>query len=408
LYPFIDWHSNGAGLFDFWSDPSSKYISRLDIWLNVCGYVPLGALWVWRWHPKPSGIVAVFMSCFICSLLSFTLESLQTFLPSRVPSQLDWYTNTFGAFMGAVIAVVMSPNVLAKTKIVKWYRTSFSEDSSFGIALCFLWGMAIIFPQPYWFSLGSWVAQLEDADFLNYIITYYQSIWIYVYNFLPNSIMLAPVDKLHMILIPFVIVFNVCGMLWSITFTMRKNGIWFYIFTILSLCLVKLVSLSFYLSILYLSIPQEVWVGLGISIVLLIIMHKAKPIVKGIFSIIFLILALFFSNVLPHNLYHEEIIETWQNSPYSHMVGLFKWLALLLPWFAMLWCVNKIIRLTYDGKSTNNEEEELNSDEPKPLKKYKSRKEKELEKQQAEQEKQDKNSENAEVTNMNNNQGNND
>jgi hypothetical protein len=90
------------------------------------------------------------------------------------------------------------------------------------------------------------------------------------------------------------------------------------------------------------------------------------------------------------------------------MVGLFKWLALLLPWFAMLWCVNKIIRLTYDGKSTNNEEEELNSDEPKPLKKYKSRKEKELEKQQAEQEKQDKNSENAEVTNMNNNQGNND
>ncbi len=379
LYPFIDWQSNGVGLFDFWTDPSSKYISRFDIWLNVCGYVPLGALWVWRWHPKPSGIVAVFLSSFICSILSLTLESLQTFLPSRVPSQLDWYTNTFGAFMGAVTAVILSPNILARTKLVYWYRISFDENSSFAIALCFLWAMAIIFPQPYWFSLGSWVSQLEDADFLNYIIKYYQSVWIYLYNLLPRSIIFAPVNKLHIILIPFVIVFNICGMLWAITFSMRKNSFWFSLGIIFILYVIKIVALSFYLSIFYMSIPQEVWIGLGISAILLLLMCKTKALVRGILSIIFLMLALFFSNILPHNLYHEEILETWQNSQYSYMVGLFKWVALLLPWLGMFWCINKIIRLKYNNTEDNNQDSSENNDEIRLIKKYKSKHEKDKE-----------------------------
>jgi hypothetical protein len=118
-------------------------------------------------------------------------------------------------------------------------------------------------------------------------------------------------------------------------------------------------------------------------------MCRTKPIVRGILSIIFLIFALFFSNILPHNLYHEEILDTWQNSQYSHMVGLFKWVGLLLPWFGMLWCVNKIIRLKYNGisnSSNSNQSEEQDdnansADGVKSLKRYKSRQEKELEKQ---------------------------
>ena len=230
LYPFSAWQSNGIGLFEFWSDPKSIYISRMDIWLNVLGYIPLGALWVWRWHPKPNGIVAIFLSTAICSLLSFCLESLQTYLPMRVPSQLDWYTNTFGGFMGASIAMIFSPYVLSKTKIVTWYRLTFN-NSSFAICLCILWFLASIFPHPYWFGLGSWVGQIEDINFLVYLVHYYKSLWQYIYSS-------SSINNWHEILIPFIIVFNLCGMLLAITFGMKNSRIRFSLLIILILFII--------------------------------------------------------------------------------------------------------------------------------------------------------------------------
>ena len=267
LYPFSAWQSNGIGLFEFWSQPKSIYISRMDIWLNVIGYIPLGALWVWRWHPRPSGIVAVFLATIMCSCLSFLLESLQTYLPQRVPSQLDWYTNSFGAFMGSIIAVIFSPYVLSKTKIVIWYRLTFN-NSSFAIVLCLLWFVAMIFPHPYWFGFGSWVAQVEDINFLSFIVNYYKSALDFFYNS-PNSINLW-----HQLLIPFISIFNICGLLLAITFDMNNSRIKFSLLILGILFILKIVSLAIYSSIWSLSIPSNVWIGIICSILILIITNN--------------------------------------------------------------------------------------------------------------------------------------
>ncbi len=335
-------------MFSFWANSKYRYITRWDIWINVCGYIPYGALWVWRLHPKINNVVAVCIATFLGSLLSFCLESLQTWVPIRIPSQLDWYTNTAGAFMGSMIALIFPPHVLSKSHIVMFYRKHFYLKSSFAIVLCFLWAMAIIFPQPYWFGLGSWVANINDNSFLSYILQYYQSIWLSIYNVF-NIQLLLPEDNFnenslaHIIITPLVIIFNVSGMLLAITLTMKTKQLRFCICVISVLYLLKIISWGLYLSVLDLTIPREVWVGLLISMLILIMLQFARTMFKAAWAIIFLIFGLFFSNILPHNLYHEAILDTWENSPYFHMIGLFKWIGLLLPWLAIIWVLYQIL-----------------------------------------------------------------
>jgi VanZ family protein len=353
LYPFSDLEINGINMFTFWVNSKYRYVSRWDIWINVCGYIPYGALWVWRLHPKISGVVAICIATFLGSLLSFSLESLQTWVPIRVPSQLDWYTNTVGVFMGSIIAFIFPPHILSKSYIVISYRKYFYLKSSFAIVLCFLWAMAIIFPQPYWFGLGSWVANINDSSFLSYILQYYHGLWVnidYIFNIgllnnLNNNINIDVDEEnfAHIIITPLVIIFNVCGMLLAITLTMRRKQVSFCILMIFVLYALKIASWGLYLSILDLTIPREVWIGLLISIIVLILLQFTNVMIKASVAILFLILGLFFSNSLPHNLYHEAILDTWENSPYFHMIGLFKWVGLLLPWLAIIWALYQII-----------------------------------------------------------------
>ena len=107
LYPFEGWRDQGLMPWAFLTAPWPKYWTAFDVSTNVLAYVPLGfclALgwlrhggkkrWVWPW-------------AIVASLLSLSLEGLQSYLPMRVASQLDWLANSVGAVLGVMLALGM-------------------------------------------------------------------------------------------------------------------------------------------------------------------------------------------------------------------------------------------------------------------------------------------------------------
>src|SRR4051812_48354455 len=97
LYPFSEWRGQGGAPWAFLGSPiPPKYWTGFDIWSNLAGYLPLGFLLVLSFLRRvsyrlaPAGpVAAVAVATLLAALLSFAMESLQTYLPSRVPSNLD-------------------------------------------------------------------------------------------------------------------------------------------------------------------------------------------------------------------------------------------------------------------------------------------------------------------------------
>jgi VanZ family protein len=101
LYPFEQWRSQGVEWTAFLMAPWPKYWTGFDVWSNVLGYAPLGFIGVLALRRSARHWPAVLLTVATASLLSLGLETLQLFLPARVPSNVDWGLNTLGALSGA-------------------------------------------------------------------------------------------------------------------------------------------------------------------------------------------------------------------------------------------------------------------------------------------------------------------
>ncbi|HEF4838652.1 TPA: VanZ family protein [Burkholderia vietnamiensis] len=110
LYPFEGWVSLGIGPFDYLFAPLQRYVTVFDVATNVLGYMPFGALGVLALHPRWRGVAATLVVTGLGVLLSGTMEALQTYLPTRVASNLDLGANALGALMlFAALAIASLP-----------------------------------------------------------------------------------------------------------------------------------------------------------------------------------------------------------------------------------------------------------------------------------------------------------
>ena len=162
LYPFEGWRVQGIAPWSFLLAPLPRYWTGFDVVSNVLGYAPLGFLGCvavlrlrLRWPP-------VLTLTLLALLLSFGLESLQMFLPMRVPSNVDLALNTCGACLGALLA-----RSLAAWGLVahwsRWRDRWFVPDASGALVLLALWPLALMFPVAVPFGLGQVFERLEAA-----------------------------------------------------------------------------------------------------------------------------------------------------------------------------------------------------------------------------------------------------
>lgn len=161
LYPFSQWRDQGLPALSFLVAPLPRYWTGFDLAVNVLGYGPLGfllALSVMRgpgW-PWPVGIATA-----AAALLSLLMEALQGYLPSRVPSNVDFALNAVGAWLGALAAYLLE-RWGALQRWSEFRRRWFVGQARGALVLLALWPPALLFPASVPFGLGQVLQRLEE------------------------------------------------------------------------------------------------------------------------------------------------------------------------------------------------------------------------------------------------------
>lgn len=169
LYPFTGWRDQGIAPWEFLSSPLPKYWTGFDVVANVAGYAPLGFLLALsflrrgreRFAPT-TNTAALAVATLAGAVLSLWMEALQTYLPSRVPSNVDFALNAGGTLLGAVVAGALE---LAGA-IDRWSRFRqrwFVEEARGALVLLALWPFALLFPASVPLGLGQVFERLETA-----------------------------------------------------------------------------------------------------------------------------------------------------------------------------------------------------------------------------------------------------
>ena len=96
-------------------------------------------------------------------LLSGAMEALQTYLPTRVASNLDLAANALGALRAALVAPATGA-LLDRGALRRLRFAWFEDDGATPLLLAGLWPFAILFPSPFLFGIGDWPAARERAD----------------------------------------------------------------------------------------------------------------------------------------------------------------------------------------------------------------------------------------------------
>ena len=156
LYPFAGWRDQGAGALAFLLAPLPRYITAFDLAANVLAYAPLGFLAVLASWPSLRASSAVVVGSLCATALSFALETLQTYLPSRFASNLDLAANAAGALLGALVGAALTARLMRGAGLHALRQRIFLPGSTIdlGLVLLGLWLVSQLNPETLLFGNG--------------------------------------------------------------------------------------------------------------------------------------------------------------------------------------------------------------------------------------------------------------
>ena len=161
LYPFVDWRDQGIAPWAFLAAPLPRYWTGFDVAINIAGYLPLGALLAWLGLRTRHRVPPAWLAVACGTLLSLLLETLQSYLPQRVPSREDWLLNTLGTIVGALGALYLARRGgLARWD--RWQNRWLAPQSRWVLVLLLSWPAALLFPSAVPFGLGHVWGGLQD------------------------------------------------------------------------------------------------------------------------------------------------------------------------------------------------------------------------------------------------------
>ncbi|MBG9388737.1 VanZ family protein [Caenimonas aquaedulcis] len=345
LYPFSGWRDQGIAPWEFLWAAWPKYWTGFDIAVNISGYVPLGFLlalsFLRRGSPgdrQVSTWAAITVSTAAAAVLSFCMESLQTYLPARVPSNVDFGLNTVGALLGAVAAAALE----FAGGIDRWDRVRgrwFVDDARGGLVLLALWPFALLFPAAVPLGLGQ-VFERVEAALVDWVMDTPFLEWVPVRDVELQP--LAPGVELLCValgmLVPCLLGFSVMRSV------MRR--------TALAVCALGVGILATALSAAlswgpshawaWLSLPVQIGLGFGFALALM-----ALPLPRrGCAALVILALVLHLSllNQAPASAYFAQTLQTWEQGRFIRFNGLAQWLGWLWPYAALVYVLVRVSR----------------------------------------------------------------
>ncbi len=331
-YPFSGWHSVGMTPFAYLFAPLPYYWTLFDLATNMIGYLPLGVLGVFSLYPQLRGQRSVLLVVLCGMLLSALMEAVQTYLPSRVPSNLDLLSNSAGVLIGAVIGVVLTPTFLIGSRLLLLRRRWFNAAAGRGLIVLGLWPLAQIFPQGYLFGHGQllpifsdWLTQLlhQPVD-LSALLRPAKALTIQQY-WLSETIITA------------------CGLIGALLMLMcllREQAPQFrliFLFIATTLAAKILASaLQFSPDFAFLWATPGAQSGLLLGLLILSGLSFSPPQIQRRIAALTLVLSLAAVNAAPANPYFLATMQTWVQGKFLNFNGAAQFLSLLWP-FLSLW-----------------------------------------------------------------------
>ena len=330
-YPFTGWRNSGVPLLTFLNLVKPRYWTGFDVSVNIVGYIPFGVLLVLSLYPRIRGVWAVLLASVAGILVSGTMEVIQNFLPTRVPSNLDLVTNAGGCLVGAILGAWWARSLLDQSRLFQLRRRWFASYASQGLVLVALWPLAQVYPQSYLFGHGQvlplvsgWLSKWFDTD-IDLVAMLRPGVTMTVEQYwLSETIITA------------------CGMTGAVLTLMclvRRSAPRFllmlvFLFTAL---LVKALSSSLFFR------PDNafVWLtpgaegGLLIGLIMLAGLVFAPQVAQRRLAVVTLILTLVVVNTIPVNPYFVSTLQGWVQGKFLNFNGAAQILSLLWPFFAL-------------------------------------------------------------------------
>lgn len=155
LNPFDFDFQNGIAVWAWLDAPLPRFITLFDVLVNVLAYIPFGFLLVFACFPRWRNYVALGVALSLSALLALSVETLQSWIPTRIPSLMDWWANVFGGLLGGLLAIPLGPQWLSGTAIRRRFDQWFGMNWSIR-ALFILFPWSQIYPQSSWLGVGVW------------------------------------------------------------------------------------------------------------------------------------------------------------------------------------------------------------------------------------------------------------
>lgn len=341
LYPFADWRDQGIAPWAYLSASWPKYWTGFDLAVNVAGYVPFGflcALAVLRTRRGTGVWRAVLRATVAGAAISFAMETLQSYLPVRIPSNVDLGLNIVGAFAGAVLAAALE----RLGAVAHWGRARsqwFVDESRGALVLLALWPVGLLFPAAVTFGLGQVFERVEgaisewllDTPFIDWLpvrqfeleplVPAAELLCVMLGALVPCLLgyLVARTIMQRMVMLPLILLMGIAASAMSAALSFGPEHAWAW----LDLPVQVGIAAAFCAGVLLLFAPRRLCaalllVGLAIQLSLL--------------------------NQAPESAYFAQTLATWEQGRFIRFHGLAQWLGWAWPFVVLVYVVMALSR----------------------------------------------------------------
>lgn len=336
LYPFDHWRIQGIASWAFLWAPLPLYWTAFDVVSNVLGYVPLGFLFALAIHRTRPRAAAVVWATLAAAALSLTLESLQMFLPARVPSNVDWALNGLGALAGAMTARALE----WAGAVDHWSRFRerwFVPESSGAMVLLALWPPALLFPASVPFGLGQVLERLEAA-----LVQEMQGSSLL--NLLPlREVELQPLLPVNEVLCVAMGLLLPCLLAYSVLRRTQQRLVLAATLLVAGLLASALsAALTYGPAHIWGWVGSAVWMGSALAVALGLGLCLAPARVCLVLLLILLVWQLSLLNNASADVYFAMTLQGWEQGRFIRFHGLIQWLGWLWPYGLLAYLVARL------------------------------------------------------------------
>lgn len=346
LYPFSGWRDQEIPPWEFLFAGWPKYWTGFDLAANVVGYVPLGFLLALsfmrrgnvRYFAGHPNLAAIAVAVLVGAALSFLLEAIQSFLPSRVASNVDFGLNVAGTLVGAVTAAALEVG----GAIAHWSRFRerwFIPEARGALVLLALWPFALLFPAAVPLGLGQVLERLEgglaewleETPFLE---------WLPV-----REVELQPLVPAAELLCVALGAFIPCLLGYTILRSIGRRAVFAGAAVALGAAVTALsAALSWGPSHAWAWLSLPVRLGLVFGLLLAMLMLAVPR--RGCAAMLLLALVVHLSvlNQAPASAYFTDTLQAWEQGRFIRFHGLAQWLGWLWPYAVLVYVLLRLSR----------------------------------------------------------------